>query len=85
MFATGFDGHILHYDGSVWSPMGDSGTSEELWGIWGSSPVDVYVSETGGAILHYDGQRLVANGQRHAAVGELAVGCIAQRHLCRGR
>ena len=37
-----------------WVPV-PSGTTQELRGIWGSSPSDIFAVGTGGAILHYDG------------------------------
>ncbi|MCB9680429.1 MAG: hypothetical protein H6733_03080 [Alphaproteobacteria bacterium] len=61
VFAVGRDGAALHYDGSAWTVL-DPGTDEDLWGVWGSSPTDVWV--VGGAttdtdaspvLLHYDG------------------------------
>jgi hypothetical protein len=41
VFAVGYVGIILHYDGTSWSPM-TSGTVEALWSIWGSSGTDVF-------------------------------------------
>jgi hypothetical protein len=53
IFAVGFGGTIVHYDGSRWSTM-TSGTTVALQGVWGSGPNDVFAvgSQT---ILHYDG------------------------------
>ena len=45
---------IFHYTGSDWTQM-NSGTQTILNGVWGSSPVDVYVVGCGSTILHYDG------------------------------
>lgn len=61
VYAVGVDGTFLHYDGT-WSEI-DSGTDEDLWGIWGTSSSDMYivggsVSAGDPVILHYDGQQL---------------------------
>jgi hypothetical protein len=45
---------LLHYNGSAWSAM-SSGTSNQLHGVWGSSPSDVFAVGSGGTILHYNG------------------------------
>lgn len=39
VFVSGFQGHILHYDGISWSGM-TSGVTNHLNGIWGSSSDD---------------------------------------------
>ena len=54
VFAVGWYGAILHYDGSTWSLM-ESGTDESLFGVWGSSASDVFAVGGSGTILHYDG------------------------------
>ena len=54
VFAVGYSGTILHFDGAVWSEM-SSGTSNTLKDIWGSSEDDVYAVGANGTILHYDG------------------------------
>ncbi|MBN2284605.1 MAG: WD40 repeat domain-containing protein, partial [Deltaproteobacteria bacterium] len=36
VFAVGYGGTILRYDGSAWSPM-TSGTTQTLWGVWGTT------------------------------------------------
>lgn len=54
IFAVGYQGRILHYDGTAWSEM-DSGTDKSLWGSWGSSPTDVFACGQAGTLLHYDG------------------------------
>ena len=58
VFAVGFGGTILHYDGATWSAM-TSGVTGPLEGVWGSSGSDVFAVENWGnsanAILHYDG------------------------------
>ena len=55
VFAVGYDGTIVHYDGETWSPM-TSGTTARLYGVWGTSSTDVYVVGHDGTILHYDGE-----------------------------
>lgn len=54
VYAVGFRGTILHYDGTGWSSM-VSGTPWELWDVWGTSATDVYAVGYLGTILHYDG------------------------------
>ncbi|MFC2009669.1 hypothetical protein ACFLT3_01935, partial [Chloroflexota bacterium] len=54
VFAVGYEGTILHYDGSEWSEM-SSGTTEHLQAVWGSSSSDVFAVGYEGTILHYDG------------------------------
>ncbi|UCG87456.1 MAG: hypothetical protein JSW71_02615, partial [Gemmatimonadota bacterium] len=52
VFAVGYNGTIVHYDGAGWSAM-TSGTGVELRGVWGTSSSDVFVVGRGepGAIL----------------------------------
>ena len=54
LFATGANGTILHYNGSVWNGM-NSGTTLNLNGIWGNSSTNMYAVGNGGTILQYDG------------------------------
>ena len=54
VFAVGYDGTILHYDGTSWSSM-TSCTSNILKSIWGSSATDVFAVGYIGTIMHYDG------------------------------
>jgi photosystem II stability/assembly factor-like uncharacterized protein len=51
---VGDDGEIVYYDGSLFSLM-TSSTSSVLYGVWGSSPSDVFAVGNNGVILHYDG------------------------------
>lgn len=57
---VGNAGTILHFDGAGWSPQG-SGTTEDLWGVWGAAPNDLWAVggsgfvEATATILHYDG------------------------------
>ena len=41
VFAVGWNGTILHYDGTSWSGMA-SATSASIEGVWGSSPSDIF-------------------------------------------
>jgi hypothetical protein len=54
IFAVGFNGLMLHYKGSVWSPV-TSNTTNNLNSIWGSSATDIFAVGNSGTILHYDG------------------------------
>ena len=45
--AVGEAGTILHFDGSAWSPI-TSITSVNLFGVWGTSPSNVYAVGVGG-------------------------------------
>jgi photosystem II stability/assembly factor-like uncharacterized protein len=54
VFAVGFDGLILHYDGSTWTTM-TSGTPVILYKVWGTSSTNVYAVGNEGTILHYNG------------------------------
>ncbi len=54
VFAVGDAGTILRYDGSSWTPL-TSGTSEDLYAVWGSSASDVYAAGDNGTLLRYTG------------------------------
>ncbi len=54
VFAVGYNGTILHYDGNTWSSM-PSGTTNNLWSIWGTANNDLFAVGYSGTILHYDG------------------------------
>ncbi len=54
VFAVGYNGTILRYNGSTWNTM-NSGTSMGLNGIWGSSATNVFAVGWSGTILHWDG------------------------------
>jgi hypothetical protein len=61
VYAVGVGGGALQYDGAKWRAL-DSGTSEDLWGVWGTSSTDLWiVGGTVGAgdpiLMHYDGSR----------------------------
>ena len=54
IFAVGYNGFILHYDGLTWSAM-ESGTTTWLYGVWGNSRNNVFAVGDDGTILHYEG------------------------------
>jgi len=54
VFAMGYGGTILHYNGSVWGSM-TSGITTDLYGVWGSSRSDVFAAGYGGITRHYNG------------------------------
>jgi hypothetical protein len=60
VFAVGLGGGIVRYNGAQWSKL-NSGTTEALWGIWGTSSSDMWI--VGGTVgqgdpllIHYNGQ-----------------------------
>jgi photosystem II stability/assembly factor-like uncharacterized protein len=57
VFAVGWNGTILHYDGRTWAPVDNGTTTNYLYhnAVWGSSPTDVFAVGLFGIILHYDG------------------------------
>jgi hypothetical protein len=52
---AGSEGTIAHWDGRSWAQMPWS-TTQELRGVWGTEPNDVYAVGTEGAIVHWDGR-----------------------------
>ena len=50
IFAVGSAGAISHFDGSAWTTM-ETGTTEDLYGIWGSAVDDVVAVGRNGTIL----------------------------------
>ena len=59
VFAVGYDGMILRYNGSTWSQM-SSGYLFDVTDVWGSSSSNVYAvgydwQTSTGPVLHYDG------------------------------
>ena len=53
VWATGANGTLLRWNGSVWSSVA-SGTTANLYAVWGSSPNDVWVVGSG-TVLHKNG------------------------------
>jgi len=54
IFAVGYNGKILHYNGTNWS-FQDSGTINYLYGVWGSSATNVFAVGDSSTIVHYNG------------------------------
>jgi len=54
VWAVGWDGTILHFDGAAWSSM-PSGTTDPLQAVRGTAANDVWIVGQGGSILHWDG------------------------------
>jgi hypothetical protein len=59
-FATGENGRIMAFDGTLWTPMGNIPTNFTLGGVWGRGPDDVFAvgssnDSSQGVILHFDG------------------------------
>jgi hypothetical protein len=54
VWAVGWSGTILHWDGSAWSPV-SRGINADLRGVWGSASTDVWAVGWSGTILHWDG------------------------------
>jgi hypothetical protein len=59
VYAVGEDGGAVYYDGNSWSRL-STGTEQDLWGVWGAAPNDLWV--VGGDVgvgepllLHFDG------------------------------
>jgi hypothetical protein len=59
---VGNGGTILHWDGSAWSLV-ESPTDQDLWGVWGAAPDDVWAvggtpripDATRPVVIHFDG------------------------------
>lgn len=61
VYAVGLAGTVLHYNGVAWTAK-NSGSFQNLWGVWGSSPTDIWIVGDGltfgdpnPLILHHDG------------------------------
>ncbi|MSP61801.1 MAG: hypothetical protein EXR72_16000 [Myxococcales bacterium] len=57
VIAVGEGGRIFHSadDGATWAAQ-PSPVQNQLYGVWGAGPSDVYAAGSNGTILHYDGQ-----------------------------
>jgi hypothetical protein len=57
VFAVGYDGVILHYDGAGWQPMEASGGVASLCAVWGPAgtgeAMDLFAVGEGGRIVRY--------------------------------
>lgn len=54
VWAVGWFGTIMHWDGIAWSRF-ESGTQWPLFGVWGTGPNDVWAVGRYGTVLHWDG------------------------------
>ncbi len=52
VWAVGWGGTILRWDGRAWARV-SSGATVDLLGVWGSGPSDVWAVGEGGTILRY--------------------------------
>ena len=67
VFAVGDNGAIVRFDGSSWEVMDSGAPGTTFWGVWGSSPDDVYavgapwlqapedIDKEGDVAVHFDG------------------------------
>jgi cysteine-rich repeat protein len=53
--AVGQAGTVLHWSGTAWTP-GTSGTTVDLYDVWGRAPDDVYAVGAASTVLHWNGQ-----------------------------
>jgi hypothetical protein len=63
VIAVGMGGGAVHYDGQKWSRL-ESGTTEDLWGVWGHAPNDMWmvggdVADGPPVAIHFDGSSFV--------------------------
>ena len=66
VYAVGNEGAILHYDGTDWEAE-MSPTNQDLWGVWGAAPDDIWAvggsarlpGEGEPTLVHYDGTEWV--------------------------
>lgn len=66
VWVVGGYGTILKWDGTAWTSM-ISGTTEDLFSIWGSSENDVWVVGRGGVACHYGGSAFTCKKEFNAA------------------
>jgi len=55
VWVTGERGTVAHWDGSSWSALVATPTTERLQCVWGSAPDDVWAVGYAGAIVHWNG------------------------------
>ncbi|MEZ4525284.1 MAG: Calx-beta domain-containing protein [Desulfobacterales bacterium] len=62
VFAAGWGGTVLHYDGSTWKDISPdtAGTPVFLEDVWGSAGDNVFVAGHNGVIFHYDGSKWIS-------------------------
>ncbi len=77
-WACGDNGVILHWDGNTWTPVVNSGTTQQLLSIWGRSPTDIWAVGAGGTIVHYDGTKwtLQPSGTAATLTGVAGAGAV---------
>jgi hypothetical protein len=56
VWAVGYGGLVIHYDGTAWSRV-DAGTTNDLHGVSGTSASDAWLVGEMGLIEHWDGVR----------------------------
>ncbi len=61
VYAVGWHGVIVLYNGSAWSEM-TSGSTRDLWGVWGSSETDLFAVGESGTILRFISSPTVSTG-----------------------
>ncbi len=61
IWAVGNQGIVLHWNGNFWVPF-NSGTSADLYGVWGTSDNDLWIAGNG-TLLHYDGTNFTDSGK----------------------
>ncbi|MCG3129100.1 MAG: hypothetical protein CHACPFDD_04009 [Phycisphaerae bacterium] len=58
VYAVGVGGGAIHYDGVRWTKL-ETGTTQDLWGVWGRASNDLWVVGGSGGVepvlLHFDG------------------------------
>ena len=54
IFSVGEEGTILSSDGEIWEEQ-ESGTIQDLNGVWGISPENVFAVGNAGVTIHFDG------------------------------
>ncbi len=55
VWAVGWNGTILHFNGTAWSSVSPTPTHNALRAVWGTAPNDIWAVGVSSTILHYDG------------------------------
>jgi photosystem II stability/assembly factor-like uncharacterized protein len=72
IWAVGYDGTIVHYDGTSWLTSYTGGESPAyLTSVWGTSDSNVYTCGAGGALLHYDTAWSVIRSQTSTSLWDI--------------